>query len=87
MSSNDLAFMNSMKMKIAVILGVMQMLLGICVKGLNDRKKGDKIGFYCEFIPQIIFLVCMFGYMDVLIVVKWLTDWTGKEKDAPAIIS
>jgi V-type H+-transporting ATPase subunit a len=41
MSTNDLAFMNSMKMKIAVILGVMQMLLGICVKGLNERFKGD----------------------------------------------
>jgi hypothetical protein len=29
----------------------------------------------------------MFGYMDVLIVLKWLTDWTGVEKFAPSIIS
>ena len=51
LSTNDLAFMNSMKMKIAVILGVMQMLLGIFVKGLNERFRKDSIGFYFEFIP------------------------------------
>jgi len=87
LSTNDLAFMNSMKMKIAVILGVMQMLLGIFVKGLNERFRKDSIAFYCEFIPQVIFLVCMFGYMDLLIVLKWLTDWKGNEGKAPSIIS
>jgi hypothetical protein len=29
----------------------------------------------------------MFGYMDLLIIVKWLTDWTGREGDAPSIIT
>jgi V-type H+-transporting ATPase subunit a len=87
LSENDLAFMNSLKMKVAVILGVMQMLLGIFIRGLNDSFKKDWIGFYFEFIPQVIFLSCMFGYMDVLIVLKWTTDWKGRENDAPSIIS
>ena len=28
----------------------------------------------------------MFGYMDALIVTKWLTDFTGREGKAPSII-
>lgn len=63
------------------------MLLGIAVKGLNERFRKDNIAFYFEFIPQVIFLCCMFGYMDVLIVFKWLTDWKGNEGNAPSIIS
>jgi hypothetical protein len=30
------------------------------------------IDFIFEFIPQIILLLALFGWMDVLIVAKWL---------------
>lgn len=43
--------------------------------------------FLFEFIPQITFLLCLFGAMDVLIVAKWLTDWSGRESEAPSIVS
>jgi len=29
----------------------------------------------------------MFGYMVILIIIKWNTDFTGKENDAPSIIT
>ncbi|MBR6304475.1 MAG: hypothetical protein IKR37_02470, partial [Paludibacteraceae bacterium] len=34
-ATNELTFINSLKMKISVIFGVLQMLLGIFLKGLN----------------------------------------------------
>lgn len=40
-----------------------------------------------EFIPQIIMLLALFGYMDLLIILKWLTDFKGIEYAAPSIIS
>lgn len=48
---NELNFMNSLKMKIAVILGVAQMTLGICLKGLNHAYFKQYIEFVFEFIP------------------------------------
>jgi V-type H+-transporting ATPase subunit a len=59
-------------MKIAVILGVLQMALGICMKAFNNIHFGKTIDFFFEFIPQIVLLMVLFGWMDFLIIVKWL---------------
>lgn len=57
------------------------------MKGANAIHQGASIDFIFEFVPQIIFLLGLFGFMDLLIIVKWLTDWTGREGDAPSIIT
>lgn len=74
-STNELSFVNSLKMKLSVIFGVVHMLGGIILKGLNLRYFQLNIDFIFEFIPQIIFFVFLFVYMDFLIVMKWLTKW------------
>ena len=38
--ANILTFVNSIKMRMAVIIGIAHMTMGICVKGLNAVKKG-----------------------------------------------
>lgn len=86
-ASNELAFFNSLKMKVSVIFGVSQMLFGIVLKGMNSIYFKKPIDFIFEFIPQIIFMTILFGYMIVLIFIKWSIDWTGNEGDAPSIIS
>ena len=73
-------------MKASVILGVSHMLLGICIKGANAVYFKRELDLYHEFIPQLLLLTCMFGYMDLLIVVKWLTNWEGREAQAPSIV-
>jgi V-type H+-transporting ATPase subunit a len=85
-SFKQLTFENSFKMKMAVLLGVAQMMLGIFMKGANCLHFRMYVDFCFEFIPQVIFLTCLFGYMDLLIVLKWLTDYTGRENVAPSII-
>lgn len=76
LSDQELAFTNNLKMKIAVILGVMQMSLGIVMKAFNNIHFGKMIDFFFEFIPQILLLIVLFGWMDMLIVVKWLRYMT-----------
>ncbi len=86
-AKNELSFVNSVKMKLSVIIGVSHMLLGIFLKGLNDYHFQNKLGFFFEFIPQMIFLSMLFGYMDILIIIKWCTDWSKKSFSPPSIIT
>jgi V-type H+-transporting ATPase subunit a len=79
--------MNSLKMKISVIFGVLQMSIGILLKGLNSLYYKQYIDFCFEFLPQIIVLLALFGYMDALIIQKWLTDFSGREGYAPSVIA
>jgi V-type H+-transporting ATPase subunit a len=87
LGSNELSYLNSLKMKMSVILGVLQMSLGVCMKALNAIHFGRKMDFFFEFVPQIILLFVMFGYMDWMIIAKWTKDFTGHENLAPSIIS
>ena len=86
-SSNELAFFNSFKMKWSVIVGVSQMVVGIILRGLNNLYFKDNIGFLFEFIPQIIFMLLLFGYMIILIFIKWATDYRLDTSKAPSIIT
>lgn len=79
LSTQEILFLNSVKMKIALIFGVAHMMLGIIQKGLNALYFKHKNDFLCEFLPQFLMLFCMFGYMDILIITKWLTNYTGYE--------
>jgi len=72
-------------MKLAVIIGVLQMVLGIMLKGTNYWYHGKPIDFIFEFIPQLIVMLAMFGFMDYLIIVKWLTNW--EPSLAPSIVT
>jgi len=76
---NELLFFNSMKMKTAVIFGVVQMTGGICLKGLNALYFGELEVFCLEFLPMIIFDCCLFIYMIILIFTKWAIDWDRRQ--------
>ena len=86
-SHNELAFFNSFKMKWSVIIGIFQMVIGIFLRGLNNLYFKDNLSFFSEFIPQMIFMLLLFGYMVVLIYIKWLTDYSLDTSKAPSIIT
>ena len=58
-------------MKLAVILGVIQMTVGIFIRGLNNIFFGNLVDLIFEFLPMLIFMTSLFGYMIVLIIIKW----------------
>ena len=59
-------------MKLAVIFAIIQMSLGILMKGLNAIHFRNRLDFFYEFIPQLLLLFVLFGWMDILIIAKWL---------------
>ncbi|XP_021809192.1 V-type proton ATPase subunit a1 [Prunus avium] len=72
-SRSELPFLNSLKMKMSILLGVAQMNLGILLSYFNARFFSSSIDIRYQFVPQIIFLNSLFGYLSLLIVIKWCT--------------
>ncbi|XP_011028942.1 PREDICTED: V-type proton ATPase subunit a2-like isoform X2 [Populus euphratica] len=70
---SELPFLNSMKMKMSILFGVAQMNLGIIISYFNAKFFGDNINIWYQFVPQMIFLNSLFGYLSLLIIVKWCT--------------
>lgn len=70
---SELPFLNSLKMKMSILLGVAQMNLGIILSYFNAKFFKDNLNIWYQFVPQMIFLNSLFGYLSLLIVVKWCT--------------
>ncbi|KAL2328666.1 hypothetical protein Fmac_022093 [Flemingia macrophylla] len=72
-SRSELAFLNSLKMKMSILFGVVHMNLGIILSYFNARFFSNSLDTRYQFVPQMIFLNSLFGYLSLLIVVKWCT--------------
>ncbi|KAL1362237.1 hypothetical protein HN51_010506 [Arachis hypogaea] len=70
---SELPFLNSLKMKMSILLGVAQMNLGIIMSYCNALFFRNNVNVWFQFIPQMIFLNALFGYLSLLIIVKWCT--------------
>lgn len=44
------------------------------------------VNIFCEFIPQVIFLMSIFGYMNLLIIAKWIVFDSESSGSAPSIL-
>uniref|UniRef100_A0A6M2EZD1 V-type proton ATPase subunit a n=1 Tax=Populus davidiana TaxID=266767 RepID=A0A6M2EZD1_9ROSI len=72
-SRSELPFLNSLKMKMSILIGVTQMNLGIILSYFNAAYFRNSLNVWFQFIPQIIFLNSLFGYLSLLIILKWCT--------------
>ncbi|CAI9778811.1 unnamed protein product [Fraxinus pennsylvanica] len=72
-SRSELPFLNSLKMKMSILFGVVQMNLGIILSYFNARYFGNSLDIKYQFVPQMIFLNSLFGYLSLLIIIKWCT--------------
>jgi len=87
LSSNDiLVAQNSLKMKLSVIIGVMHMSMGVVTKGINTIYFGQKMAFWTEVVTGLIILNGLFGWMDILIIIKWLYPMNPASTD-PAMMT
>jgi len=82
-ASNELMFVNSLKMKVSVLLGVAHMVAGVLFKFSNAVNERNTTDFAFECIPMMVFMVCFFGYMDFMILYKWVTPMANP----PSIIN
>jgi len=62
------------------------MTFGLVLRGMNAIYFENMVDFVFEFIPQIIFMTILFGYMIISIFIKWSIDWSTSETAPPTII-
>lgn len=86
-SDNALVFTNSYKMKMSIILGVIHMTFAICLQVPNHLHFKKPLNIYAEFIPQMLFMQSIFGYLVVCIIYKWSIDWSTSATSPPGLLN
>uniref|UniRef100_A0A1I8APV2 V-type proton ATPase subunit a n=1 Tax=Steinernema glaseri TaxID=37863 RepID=A0A1I8APV2_9BILA len=71
-ANNKLNFMNPMKMKSSIILGISQMVFGVFLSLMNHVHFRSPIDIIFVFIPQLLFLCCIFVYLCLQVIIKWI---------------
>uniref|UniRef100_A0A674DGZ1 V-type proton ATPase subunit a n=1 Tax=Salmo trutta TaxID=8032 RepID=A0A674DGZ1_SALTR len=79
LSSNHLTFLNSYKMKMSVIIGVIHMTFGVCLSFFNYN-------VFLVLIPELFFMLCLFGYLVFMVIFKWLAFDTAHSNSTPSIL-
>ncbi|XP_023383934.1 V-type proton ATPase 116 kDa subunit a isoform X1 [Pteropus vampyrus] len=86
LATNRLTFLNSFKMKMSVILGIIHMTFGVVLGIFNHLHFRKKFNIYLVSIPELLFMLCMFGYLIFMIVYKWLVYSAKTSRAAPSIL-
>ncbi|EAT42023.1 AAEL006390-PA [Aedes aegypti] len=81
LASNKIIFLNSFKMKLSIIFGVVHMIFGVCMSVVNNMHFKKKINILLDFVPQLLFLVLLFLYMCFMMFYKWIQYTAVTEED------
>lgn len=84
-AENKLIFQNSYKMKMSVVFGVIHMLFGTLLSIFNYIHFKSLRDVLCVFLPELLYMVGIFGYLVFAIIYKWCTYWEGAQ--APNLLN
>ncbi|XP_061227927.1 V-type proton ATPase 116 kDa subunit a 4 isoform X2 [Neopsephotus bourkii] len=85
-ASNKLTFLNSYKMKMSVVIGIVHMIFGVILSLFNHIYFKKYINIILQFIPEMIFIVSLFGYLVFMIIFKWCHFDVHSSQSAPSIL-
>jgi V-type H+-transporting ATPase subunit a len=86
LAENKLVFINSYKMKTAIVIGVIHMTFGVFMSLVNQLHFKRYLDIFTMFIPEVIFLWAIFGYLVSMIFYKWAQPWYSIGRPAPSLL-
>ncbi|KAM6358999.1 LOW QUALITY PROTEIN: V-type proton ATPase 116 kDa subunit a 3 [Alca torda] len=83
LATNNINFLNSFKMKMSVA-GIVHMGFGVLLGVFNHVHFQQLAPLCLEFLPEMVFLLALFGYLVFLIFYKWIKFSAANSRLAPA---
>jgi len=63
------------------------MTFALCLQLPNHVKFKRPLDIYANFVPQMIFLQSIFGYLAICIIYKWTIDWSKASTEPPSLLN
>lgn len=63
------------------------MTFALCLQLPNHFRLKRRLDIYTNFLPQMLFLQSIFGYLVVCILYKWSIDWTNRSTEPPSLLN
>ncbi|XP_066145172.1 V-type proton ATPase 116 kDa subunit a 1-like [Euwallacea fornicatus] len=70
-AENKIIFLNSFKMKLSILFGVVHMIFGLSLSVVNFLHFRKPVHIVLDFLPKLLFFGFLFVYLLIMMIMKW----------------